>query len=145
MKKLLSLLFIMSAFVVFSATNTPPGVPGPFGAAPLPVKVLPGTDSAYPPVSNLSLLIAIAVPALIAGLKSWLPKLPSWSLPLLAPALGALSDWVLQMSGVSTNGVTVGALLGSAGVGLRELQDQLKQKVGPPPANPPVDPPKPNP
>ncbi len=140
------LILLASVLVTVAATNVPGsfGIPGidttPTNA---PVKVLPHTDTGIAP-SNWSLLIAIGVPALLAGLKSWAPKLPSWVLPILAPAVGALADYVMQLSGVPTNGVAVGALLGSAGVGLRELQDQLKHKVGPTaPPNPPVATPPP--
>jgi hypothetical protein len=51
------------------------------------------------------------------------------ALPIVAPVLGALADIALHYAGVSTLGPTFGALLGSAGVGLREIQDQIKQVV----------------
>jgi len=69
-----------------------------------------------------ALLIPIFIPVLIAGLKQILPKLPSWILPILAPILGALSATV---SGVTDPGT--GAVLGLAGVGLREAVDQTKK------------------
>ena len=116
-------------------------IPGPFGVPDAPtnaVKVLPHTDTVTAPPTNWSLLIAVAVPAIIAGLKSWIPKMPTWMLPVLAPILGAALDLVMQLSGSPTSGVVNSALLGSAGVGLRELQDQLKQRTVKPPLEPPV-------
>jgi hypothetical protein len=53
------------------------------------------------------------------------------ALPIIAPVLGAVADIALHYAGVSTLGPLWGMVLGSAGVGLRELQDQLKQTVLP--------------
>jgi hypothetical protein len=82
-------------------------------------------------ISPWTALVPIAVPALLALLKVFAPKIPSVALPILAPLLGAGADIVLHYAGVSTLGPLWGAVLGSAGVGLRELQDQLKQTVLP--------------
>ena len=74
-------------------------------------------------------LIPIIVPVLITLCKTLIPKIPTVALPVLAPAFGALIDIVLHYAGASTHGPFVGALLGAAGVGVRELVDQLKQMV----------------
>jgi hypothetical protein len=66
------------------------------------------------------------------------PSIPAWLLPILAPLLGAGADIVLHYAGVVTLGATWGALLGSAGVGLREIQDQVKQRLGVTPSAPPT-------
>ena len=73
------------------------------------------------------LLIPIVVPLLIAGIKKLAPKMPSWALPILAPVLGALSA---GLSGVADP--TTGAVLGSAGVGAREIVDQVRKASGTP-------------
>jgi hypothetical protein len=92
------------------------------------------TPASSPPTPSwLSALIPIAVPIVIAGLKFMLPKLPTWTLPaIVAPLLGTLADLALHYAGVSTLGPAWGALLGSAGVGLREIQDQVKQQIATP-------------
>ncbi len=88
-----------------------------------------------------SALIPLVVPLILAALKLVIPKLPGWLLPILAPILGAAADIAMHYGGLATAGPGWGALLGSAGVGLRELQDQIRQslavwKADEPPANP---------
>jgi hypothetical protein len=83
-------------------------------------------------ISPFTALIPLAVPVVIALLKAFVPKIPSLALPILAPLLGAFADIALHYAGVATLGPLWGMVLGSAGVGLRELQDQLKQTVLPP-------------
>jgi hypothetical protein len=93
----------------------------------------PASTGSAPPTSAISpwmALIPLAVPVLIALLKMVVPSLPGVWLPLLAPLLGAAADIFLHYAGVSTLGPTWGALLGSAGVGLREIQDQVRQSIG---------------
>ena len=76
-----------------------------------------------------TLLIPVLVPILIAGAKMGLGFLPGWILPILAPILGgALDAGIAWATGHAANPVA-GAILGSAGVGLRELVDQVKQKA----------------
>ena len=76
-----------------------------------------------------NLLIPVLVPLLIAGLKLGLGFLPTWILPLLAPILGgALDAGIAWATGHASNPIA-GAILGSAGVGLREAIDQVKQKA----------------
>ena len=68
-------------------------------------------------------LIPVAVPVVIALVKYFLPSLPKVWLPILAPILGAAIDICATFSvGTST---LLGAALGSAGVGLREIKDQV--------------------
>ena len=74
-------------------------------------------------------LIIVLVPVIIAGLKLGLGFLPGWVLPILAPVLGGgLDAGIAWATGHAANPVA-GAILGSAGVGLRELVDQVKQKA----------------
>lgn len=75
---------------------------------------------------SLMVLIGLGVPLLISLAKAEIPKLPGWSLPMLAPLLGAGADYLMGLAGAHSNGWLVGALSGAAGVGARELKDQLQ-------------------
>jgi len=74
------------------------------------------------------LLIPALVPVAIAMLKLMIPGIPKPWLPVLAPLLGGLLDAGTAYAGISSGAnPLVGALLGSAGVGLREIVDQLRK------------------
>jgi hypothetical protein len=73
----------------------------------------------------LSPLIIVVVPLVLYGIKQAWQKIPKQLLPVLAPILGALADVLLQWSGVNTFGAQWGAAMGMAGVGLREMFDQV--------------------
>jgi len=147
MKKQLTVLLAALALLSVAATNVtitvldvlPEGTNATAVKTNVPVHVLPVVQQSQDQLSQyLVMVIPVVVPLLIAGLKKWMiPNIPSWALPLLAPALGALADLALQASGVHTGGVVKGALLGSAGVGLRELQNQVAKSMPKPPAPPP--------
>ncbi len=77
--------------------------------------------------SPWQLLIPVLVPVLIAGVKWLLPKIPAVALPILAPVLGAALDIVLHYAGATGSNGLLGAVLGAAGVGLREVVDQVKK------------------
>jgi len=164
MKKILaSILLGFTLLASASPTNPPPELPAPIAAmqptnpAPAPtnapaapisqVKLIPGTESVPALNSLLVLLIPLVVPLIIAWLKTKVfPEIPDMYLPILAPLLGALSDFIAQVSGAQTHGVVVAALLGSAGVGIRELIDQTKKsKTAAPPGPPPAPPAQPAP
>lgn len=89
------------------------------------------TVSAPASPSLWSALIPVAVPALLALVKLFVPKIPSAWLPILAPILGAAGDLVLHFAAGTQLNPLVGALLGSAGVGIREIQDQVRQRLTP--------------
>ncbi len=74
-------------------------------------------------------LIPLAVPMLVALAKSGISKLPTWSLPILAAGLGELLNFLLGLAGQPNTTVLNGVLLGAAGVGVREIVDQVKSKV----------------
>ena len=82
------------------------------------------------PVTGLPgwmVLIPVLVPMVIAGLKGVVPSIPRLWLPILAPVLGAamevLTNW--QFS----SGTLAAAVAGAAGVGLREIVDQLRTRA----------------
>lgn len=81
-------------------------------------------------ISIWQLLIPIAVPLIIAGLKALIPKLPKKLTPFLAPIIGALIDVLLNLADLGSGVGAVGAFLGSAGVGVREMVDQVKKTPG---------------
>lgn len=79
--------------------------------------------------SLLMLLIPVLVPLIVALGKFIVPKVPTWMLPIIAPALGALLDFLTSLATGSTANPMIGALLGSAGVGVRELIDQVSGRM----------------
>lgn len=73
-----------------------------------------------------ALIIAIT-PFIVAGIKLLAPKMPTKLLPVIAAVTGlALTLPAHYLAGIDVNWWQ-GLLLGIAGVGLRELYDQLKQ------------------
>lgn len=112
------LVLSVMGFSVLAQTNNPP-VPG--------INV-PGAQN----VGLLLVIIPVAVPFIVALGKFFIPKLPSWSLPILAPALGALIDYITAKTTGGTFSPVTSALLGSAGVGIREILDQIKKATATP-------------
>jgi hypothetical protein len=81
--------------------------------------------------SILTWLTPVIVPLIIAGVKKVLPSLPTVLLPVLGPVLGAVLDIINHVAtGASTN-LWAALALGAAGVGLREVVDQVKQATTP--------------
>ena len=74
-------------------------------------------------------LTPILVPLIIAGMKYLAPKIPGWLLPILAPVLGIAIDAIGSVATGQAGNVWMAALLGLAGVGLREAKDQLGKSV----------------
>lgn len=101
-------------FCAWAQTN------GPAGPAASGVTVAPGGQAL------LLALIPLVVPILIIGLKKAAPNIPPHYLPIVAPLLGMGLD--LLMNYGHTN-LLLTALLGSGGVGLREIVDQVKQRA----------------
>ena len=117
MKKLLVILGTLLVVLPVIAQTNEPVTPLPSGPFDL---------------SLLLSLIPLLVPIVVAVLKKLLPFVPGWALPILAPALGALIDWIGALATGHAANPIVAALLGSAGVGVREIYDQVKQKIAPP-------------
>jgi hypothetical protein len=74
-------------------------------------------------------LITVITPAIIAALKLAIPRLPGWTLPIIAPLLGAAQGIVLNYAGIVSSNAGLAALLGMAGVGLREVYDQAQKRL----------------
>lgn len=74
-------------------------------------------------------LIPVLAPLLVALIKVVIPRIPKPLLPLLATGLGVALDYIGQLTGVSAGNPILGAVLGAAGVGLREALDQTKKSL----------------
>lgn len=74
-------------------------------------------------------LIAAVVPVIVAGFKKLLPGIPPLFLPILAAVIGPAGALAVSwLSGIEASGWVM-ALLGVAGVGIRELFDQLGKAI----------------
>lgn len=74
-------------------------------------------------------LIPVLVPLIIAGVKKAISEVPpqfKYLLPLCAPVLGAILNQLTQYAGAHPSNIAVGAALGLAGVGVREIIDSMK-------------------
>lgn len=75
-------------------------------------------------------LIAIVVPLIVALFRKIMPKIPSWLLPVIALALGPLADFIVaKLTGVSAGTGIMAALAGLAGVGVREVFNQIGKAI----------------
>ena len=75
----------------------------------------------------IDLIIPIATPILVYGLKKLWLRMPKLWIPVIAGALGPLQDLLLSYSLGNAPNPLLAIALGLAGVGLREIQDQAKQ------------------
>lgn len=101
-----------------------------FAGDAVPVPAAGAVPAAAGEANNLALaLIPVLVPLLVALGKWALPKVPLWLLPILAPALGALVDYLSTLATGAVASPLLGAALGSAGVGVREIYDQASRKL----------------
>lgn len=74
----------------------------------------------------LQYLAPIIVPAILAGAKKVAPRLPAKAIPIAAPFLGASLAGFEAIAANNPNNLWLGAALGLAGVGTREILDQIK-------------------
>jgi glycerol uptake facilitator-like aquaporin len=88
-----------------------------------------GGGTASPETSLWIGLIPLVVPILISGVKLIIPKLPKMWLPIIAPVLGAVAAIALHFAGAEGVSIWVGSLLGMAGVGMREIADQVAKTI----------------
>lgn len=80
----------------------------------------------FTPDNIVAWLTPVLVPLVLAGIKQLMPKLPSWTIPLLAPILGVGIDFLHSLATAHSTNLLVAAALGLAGVGLREAKEALK-------------------
>lgn len=77
-----------------------------------------------------SLVIAIVpvlTPIVISLLKRFVEQIPTQFLPILAPVIGMVITGIAEGFGIDS--ATTGAVLGSAGVGVREIVNQNVTKT----------------
>jgi len=94
-------------------------------AAEAAMTAIPGATDAVPNAELAKLLLVVIVPALVALGKWLLPKLPKPAIPILAIALGSAADYAGSLLGAWNGSFVIGAVLGSAAVGLREIGHQF--------------------
>jgi hypothetical protein len=99
-------LVLLTALPCLSQTN---GVP------------IPGATDAVPNVELSKLLLAVIVPAVVALGRTLVTKIPKPAIPVIAIALGALADYAGSLLGAWHGSFVVGAVMGAAGIGLREV------------------------
>lgn len=119
-----ALLFLFACAAIAQVdTNS---IPVTNSVPTIPPETSPGTGSLQ---NLLMLLIPVLVPLVIAIGKFFVPKVPGWILPIVAPALGVLIDYINTLVSGTNASPLIGALLGSAGVGVREIYDQVKTRM----------------
>lgn len=82
--------------------------------------------------STLFAPVVIAlIPILVNFIKKAIPEKYGWITPLLATVLGPIADFISQKATGVGVGPVAAAALGLAGIGVREIVNQLKQAVVP--------------
>ena len=77
-------------------------------------------------------LVAAIVPLIVALVRAGVAKMPSWLVPILAGALGPAVDSGLAFLTTHQSTSTMGGvLLGLAGVGVREVVNQVSTAATP--------------
>lgn len=82
-------------------------------------------NMAFGQFSAWQLIIPIVVPTLLGLFKMLIADIPAKWLPILAPIIGIALDQLLQLLGLYSANPLIAIALGSAGVGIREIKDQL--------------------
>ena len=85
-------------------------------------------------LSWLTTILPAVIPVLIALVKFLVPVIPKWCLPVLAPILGAAVELLGYYAGLTAGDPAKGAIFGGLGVVVREVYDQIKKAIAPPPA-----------
>lgn len=80
------------------------------------------------------IIIPFVTPVIVLLGKKILPAMPPWFLPILAPGIGALLAWISTVAGGPHVNPMIALILGSAGVGFRELKDQVGWRMANGPA-----------
>lgn len=126
MKLLLAVWLSLICFGVLAQTNGVGTNNASLTNAVTKTDLTPATAVEGPATLILAVIPAI-VPLLIAIGKWLAPKIPKVLLPIAAPLLGMLLDWLSTLiTGAEANPI-MAAFLGSAGVGVREIVSQVTQ------------------
>ena len=80
----------------------------------------------------ITALIPILVPMLVSQIKKM--NIPTWILPIVSLILGASTEVANQLvaggiGSIAIESPVAGGMLGLAGVGVREMLDQIKKAV----------------
>lgn len=129
-------LFVAIALAIFSAAAWAQGVTNaadavtnvvaPAGAGGTGDGLVPGVPK------GLEYFIPFLVPMCVAYVKKILPGLSPRLLPFAAVAIGSASDMLLNSIGlVQHSNPALAAILGAAGIGIREVHDQTFRAAGP--------------
>ncbi|MGH7252898.1 MAG: holin, partial [Nitrospiraceae bacterium] len=80
---------------------------------------------------SLTALLPVLIPVIVAKSKALFGRLPRVCIPLVAILLGAGIELIntYLTGGSLTNAGVIGGVLGAAGVGLREVFDQLRKSM----------------
>lgn len=73
----------------------------------------------------------VIAPLIVALVKKIKPNIPTFVLPIICTVGGALVTWLASIALHNPNNILLGAALGLAGVGVREIIDQLKPDAAP--------------
>lgn len=120
MKTLVRYIVIAAALVAgYSLNAATNAVPATQGSNPL----IPGGGSPWTPV------LILIVPAIIKFIRKQFTKLPAGTLPWLAPVIGAVGDTLLNYASGTPANPLVGAAMGMAGTGLREMAHQVNKTI----------------
>lgn len=74
----------------------------------------------------LTLAVPVLSPLLTAGVKKLVPIMPPWIIPMICTGLGTLSVYIAHWSTNNSTNPAWAIGLGLAGIGVREILDQLK-------------------
>jgi hypothetical protein len=80
----------------------------------------------------IQLLTPVIVPAVLALEAKVIAKIPSWLKPIIATLIGVSIDVLNHFLTGHPFSPGIGAILGAAGVGVREIIDQTKQQLSGP-------------
>ncbi len=81
----------------------------------------------------MSPIVTVLIPVLVPMIVSQLKKLPmpTWVIPIMSMILGAATEVTAQLAGgapITASMPVDGGVLGLAGVGIREVFDQIRKR-----------------
>jgi len=128
--RLLAVAISLCAFVLAAAFAGPVLAAVPLLGAVSPLDSGGPVAIALPPVSNPWLaLIPFAIPLIVSALKSAVPRIGKHWLPVIAASLGLALALLDNYTGCLGGNPQAVAFLGLAGTGVREVVDQMKQRL----------------
>lgn len=77
----------------------------------------------------ITTMTPLIVPVLVAALKKAIQNMPKQFIPILAILIGAAIDIINNFLTGGGGGLFQGAILGAAGIGVREVLDQFRKSL----------------